>query len=339
MKTPAILLAAFLALPVAFAPGDDAPPAPGKDVVLPWPDGLPVYDHVVLVIEENKDFGQIVGRPDLAPYINDTLCKEGACFTQMYGEEHHSQGNYFWLFSGSNHNVGFDDHVPTELIKARNLGASLLAKGLSFKGYSEDLAAVGFEGNLAPQQAPAYARKHVPWVSFENVPNGATVARSSNLRFRDFPRDPDGFRSLPTVAFVIPNLQNDMHDGELEASIRRGDAWLKNNLDDYYRWAKNNNSLLVVTFDENDDRTAGLTDPFATPPVPGGKDKRNQICTVFAGARIKPGRYDEGKGITHVNVLRTLESMYGLPKAGKQQKFAEQGGIGDDYLITDVFSR
>ncbi len=45
----------------------------------------------------------------------------------------------------------------------------------------------------------------------------------------------------------------------------------------------------------------------------------------------------EGKGITHVNMLRTIESMYGLGKAGTQQVFAAAGGITDDYIITDVF--
>jgi protein-disulfide isomerase-like protein with CxxC motif len=47
--------------------------------------------------------------------------------------------------------------------------------------------------------------------------------------------------------------------------------------------------------------------------------------------------YDEGRGITHVNILRTLEAMYGLPKAGAQQPNAAKAGISDDYIITDIF--
>jgi hypothetical protein len=67
-----------------------------------------------------------------------------------------------------------------------------------------------------------YARKHVPWVSFENVPNGATVDTSSNLRFADFPTDPAKFDTLRTVAIVVPNLVNDMHNGEPDQSIPKG---------------------------------------------------------------------------------------------------------------------
>lgn len=325
--------------------------------VVAWPGGLPIYQHVVIVIEENKDYDQVIGK-EYAPFINQTLCKEGAVLTQMFGEEHHSQGNYFWLFSGSNHGVGFRDGVPDVMIKnAPNLAAALLHKGLSFKGYSEDLPEIGSQVLVAsPAGTPgarAYARKHVPWISFDNVPNGNSVKTSSNLRFKDFPTDEAGFASLPSVAIVIPNLKNDMHDSDkglqgeaaIKQSVGQGDAWLKEKLGGYYQWAKAHNSLLIVTFDENDDQSGeiGLTDPFAqavsnsTKDIRIQKDRQNRICTVFAGAWVKHGKYQEGKGITHVNILRTLEAMYRLPKAGAQQPKAARGGIDDNFIVTDVF--
>src|ERR1700724_3715318 len=79
---------------------------------LAWPSPLPVYDHIVIVIEENKDFEQILGNRTDAPYIRE-LAAEGAVISRMFGEEHYSQGNYFWLFSGGNQNVGFFDQVPS----------------------------------------------------------------------------------------------------------------------------------------------------------------------------------------------------------------------------------
>jgi hypothetical protein len=299
--------------------------AASPSAALSWPQGLPIYDHVVIVVEENKDYEQIIGNP-AAPYINGVLRAEGASLTRMYAEEHHSEGNYFWLFSGSNQNVGFHDRIPTHPITARNLGERLLGSGRSFKGYSEDLPAIGSKVG----RSGLYARKHVPWISFSNVPNGMTVATSSNLRFQDFPAD---YRALPTVAFVIPNLVNDMHDGSTLSSIKAGDAWLRTHLDGYYQWAKENTSLLILTFDENDHGPAGLTNPAASQP-----SKRNRIVTILAGAHIKQGDYDEGKGVTHVNLLRTLEAMYGLEKAGHQQPLAQAAGIPDDYLISDVFA-
>ena len=99
-------------------------------MTLEWPAGLPVYDHVVIVVEENKDYDEIIGS-FRAPYINNVLKAEGANFTQAYAEEHYSQGNYFWLFSGDNQDVGFYDIVPHEghppeyPFTASNLGQQL----------------------------------------------------------------------------------------------------------------------------------------------------------------------------------------------------------------------
>ena len=325
------VLAFVLALLSSSVGQQFAAPSPrwlGGDtqVTMPQPAGLPVYDHVVIVVEENKDYEQIIDNTN-ASYINEVLKKEGASLTQMYAEEHHSEGNYFWLFSGDNQNVGFTDDIPTISFTKSNLGQQLISTGHSFKGYSEDLPSVGsLEANSG-----LYARKHVPWICFANVPDGKTTADSSNLRLQDFPSD---YSSLPTVSIIIPNLVNDMHNGSISAGITAGDKWLRKHLDSYYQWAKQHNSLLIVTFDESGQSTlfGGLTNPGDTDLA-----KRNHIFTVFAGAHIKHGDYTEGKGVTHVNVLRTLEAMYSLSKSGAQQKYALQAGIADDFIIRDVF--
>jgi len=294
---------------------------------LPWAAGLPVYDHVVIVVEENKDYEQIIGSRN-ASYINDVLRKEGASLTKFYAEEHHSEGNYFWLFSGSNQHVGFIDSVPGRDFATSNLGEELIRAGRSFKGYSEGLPEIG---SPVTEQG-LYARKHVPWVSFSNVPRGKTVADSSHLRFpEDFPSD---YNLLPTVSFVIPNLVHDMHNGSTPSAILAGDKWLREHIDGYYNWAKQHNSLLILTFDENSQSpmTGGVTDPADKDPK-----KSNRIVTILAGAHIKHGEYSEGKGVTHVNVLRTLEAMYKLNRSGSQQWNALKAGIADDFVISDVF--
>jgi len=317
---------------------------------------LPIYDHIVIVIEENKGYDDIVNNSD-APYINNILKKEGSSFTKMYAEEHYSEGNYFWLFSGSNQNVGFLDAIPNYKtpnypFKSPNLGSELIDKKLSFKGFSEGLPKIGdtiygkFE-LIGKDSVKVYARKHVPWISFSNVPNGNTYETSSNLRFMDFPKDSSNFKNLPTVSIIVPNQQNDMHNGPFKESIPKGDNWLKTNINSYYQWAKIHNSLLIVTFDENNDLTnyLGLTNPMVSPDAitTSGiakdlyRDIENRIFTVFAGAHIKPGDYEERAGITHINILRTIEQMYGLPNAGKQQPNARGKGIMDNYLITDIF--
>lgn len=339
-----------------------------KKNIIPWPNNLPVYDHIVIVVEENKDFYEVIGN-EQAPYINGVLAQEGAVFSRMFGEEHWSQGNYFWLFSGYNQNVGFYDKPLTVNSNESNLGYQLIKNGRTFKGYAESLPNIGSKIDKWPENCNitnpcTYARKHVPWISFNNVPNGTTVKTSSNLRWEDFPSSKKGFHTLPTVSFVIPNLDHDMHNcfqpsclwsknKQMNNCINKGDEWLKEKLNSYYQWAKKNNSLLILTFDENDDKRGyhGLTNPMLSSFVEGSfcddakldpeycEDLENRVLTIFAGAHIKPGLYAEGRGITHVNILRTIESMYKLPKSGRQQANAAGFGITDDYIITDVFEQ
>jgi hypothetical protein len=138
-----------------------APPAGAADAPS-WPSTLPRYDHIVIVVEENKDYDQIVGSP-AAPYLNK-LASEGASLVRMFAEEHPSQGNYFWLFSGGNQSVGFFDQVPRAKLTASSLGEQLIKKGLSF---ADDrfprstslhraaatpafMAASGFQGSALP---------------------------------------------------------------------------------------------------------------------------------------------------------------------------------------------
>jgi acid phosphatase len=248
---------------------------------------LPRPDHVVIAIYENHGDSSVVGSPK-APYINSLAADAYAArFTQSYALTHPSQPNYIMLFSGSNQGVTSDD-VPANLpFKTANLGAALLAKGVSFHAYSEDLPSTGFTGATDK----AYARKHAPWVNWQDAPANGIPARSHEA-MAAFPSD---YSKLATVTFVVPNLQHDMHEGTVE----QGDAWLKANLDGYIRWAKAHNSLFILTFDEDENTGGGGT---------------NRIPTLFVGQMVKKGAYSSR--ITHYEVLRTLEDMYGTSHSG-----------------------
>ncbi len=232
---------------------------------------LPRPDHIVIVIEENKSFSQVIGNPD-APYINE-LAKRSALFTNSHGITHPSQPNYLALFSGSTHGIT-GNACPLEL-SGDNLASQLLAKGLSFASYSEFLPETGSKDCYFN----FYRRKHNPVANWKKL-------AAYNQSFIAFPSD---YAKLPAVALVIPDQSNDMHDG----GIVRGDAWLKENIEPYAQWAMKHNSLLIVTWDEDN----------------GSKD--NRIATIMVGQMVKPGKY--GQRIDHYNILRTIEEMYGLP--------------------------
>lgn len=239
---------------------------------------VPTPAHVVIVVEENRSYSNIIGNAS-APYIN-SLAANGASMTQSFAEVHPSEPNYLALFAGSTLGVK-ENTCPVNAGATPNLGAQLLASGRTFIGFAESLPAVG----SSVCSSGKYARKHAPWVNFTNIPP------SYSMPFSAFPA-PSNYAGLPTVSLVIPNVDNDMHDG----SIARGDQWLQQNLSAYAEWAKANDSLLILTWDEDDNT------------------EHNRIPTIFYGANVRPGTY--GEPISHYNVLSTCEQMYGLPKLG-----------------------
>lgn len=230
------------------------------------------YDHIVVVIEENHGFQGV--KPDQpsypriigsnqAPFIN-SLAQGGRLFTDAHAMTHPSQPNYFALFSGSTQ--GVRDNFNHTFTSVPNLASQLEGAGLTFKGYVD----------------AGSPRKHNPWESFTN-------AQHMGADMKDFPKD---FNKLPTVSFVIPNLDHDMHDG----SVADADKWLKDNLGDYAEWAKTHNSLLIVMTDEDDFK------------------QDNHIPVIAYGDGISPSR--EPQRITTVGVLHGLEKHYGLPLLG-----------------------
>src|SRR5690349_13621691 len=69
---------------------------------------VPRLDHVVIVVMENKDYDDIVGRPDEAPFL-DAMAHQSANFTNSFAITHPSQPNYIAMFSGSTQGVTNDD--------------------------------------------------------------------------------------------------------------------------------------------------------------------------------------------------------------------------------------
>ncbi|MFI1916205.1 alkaline phosphatase family protein [Nocardia sp. NPDC020380] len=297
--TGGVIAASLLVLPLAGC--SSGGPSEPSDVVnslaaqasssgsAPSAGELPHPAHVVVVVEENHSYADVIGSSD-APFLN-TLAGRGALFTASYAVAHPSEPNYLALFSGSTQGLTGDSCPHT--FTGSNLGSELLAGGLGFTGYSESMPSTGYTGCGSGD----YARKHNPWSNFPALP------ADTNRTWADFPHD---YTALPTVSFVIPNLAHDMHNG----TVRAGDDWLRAHLSDYATWAPTHDSLLVVTWDEDDN----------------GAD--NHIPTIITGAGVKPGRYPEL--LDHYRALRTLTTMYGLSPVGEAAKRTP---------ITDIWQR
>lgn len=283
----------------------------------------PAWDHVVVVIEENHSQSQIIGNTgngsltNGAPYINQ-LAAGGVRFDNFFAIMHPSQPNYLELFSGSNQDVT-NDALPTGMstnnpFTTPNLGAEVLAAGRTFAGYSQDLPSTALDADSAI--AGGYRRKHNPWVNWQGAAtNGLPV--STNKSFSDFPSD---FAQLPNLSFVVPTQYNDMHDDDPNdglSSIRAGDNWIRDNLQAYANWATTHNSLLVITFDEDN----------------GGEG--NRIPTVMYGANLNNGTQVNSTWTLH-NLQRTLEdSNQTTTHAGQGAKVRSiVGAFSSDIPVT-----
>jgi phosphatidylinositol-3-phosphatase len=250
---------------------------------LSFAQSVPKPDHLVIIMEENRDYTEIVG-DHLAPYINSLLSDTNtAVFSNAYGLVSGSQPNYLMLFSGSDQGVSGSTITSTQFTTC-NLGAELISGGKTFTGYAEDLPAIGdlsiTSGN--------YARKHNPWSNWQGTGTNQ-LPSATNVPFSYFPSN---FDSLPTVAFVVPNLLDDMHTPSDSTSITPGDTWFHNKLGLYIQWAKTHNSMLLFAFDESASSTV------------------QHILVFFAGQGVKGGYYAES--VDWYKLLHTIEDMYGL---------------------------
>ena len=241
---------------------------------------LPRPAHVIIIVEENKAYSTIIGDAR-APYLSQ-VAKSGAVFPNATGVAHPSQPNYIALFTGQ---INSDaDTCPERSVPPSqpSLGGALIKARLSFAAYAETLPQTGFTGCSSGDADEGYARKHAPWVNFDDVP------RSVNQPFSALPN----LDRLPTVSFIIPNLAHDMHTGTIAA----GDAWLRRNVAPVIDWARAHDSVVVIVWDESDTLYG------------------NSIPLIITGAAVKPGVYDEA--VDHYRILRTIEDFYGLPHLG-----------------------
>src|SRR4051794_37436915 len=232
------------------SPGDDGgapprPPAPGTcgSAVAP-----PAWQHVVWIVLENKDYGQIIGSPD-APYINALAAACGLA-TQYHAVAHPSLPNYIALTSGDTQGVTKDVGPASQPLDAPSIFSQL---GNDWRSLQESIPAA-----CSPHDATRYAPRHNPALDFagllaacpdNDVPPGATPALSA--RFTQ----------------VTPDTCNDMHS----CAVAVGDRWLSGFMAKVIASPEYQagTTAVFVTWDEDDrgdNHVATLVVSPSTPP-------------------------------------------------------------------------
>ena len=128
--------------------------------------GVPAYDHIMVVVEENHGFADVIGNP-AAPNLNYLANRFGLA-TNYFGVSHPSEPNYVAMLGGSTFGVSDDNPYYVNKVNAPSLVSQMDAAGISWKAYLQSLPHPGYEGicypakcNGVPDIDPLYVSKHV----------------------------------------------------------------------------------------------------------------------------------------------------------------------------------
>lgn len=243
---------------------------------------IPQFSHVFVIIEENKDYGQIIGS-NAAPYINQLATQYGSA-ANFVAEAHPSLPNYIALTSGNTQ--GITDDCNTCFVNANSIFQELEKAGKTWKSYHEDMPS-----NCLTSDVTLYVMHHNSAAYYTPIKASCAV---NDVPYSQFASDLASNKT-GNLTFIIPNNNNEMHDG----TIQQGDSWLKQNLPAILNSsAYKQNGLIVLTWDEDSDN--------------GGN---NQIATVLISSLVKKG-FKSSVQYNHYSLLRTLSDGLGVQPLG-----------------------
>lgn len=269
--------------------------------------------RVIVIAMENTDAGEVYGKVDDAPYINRDLLPQAAyatAFMDVLELPVRSEPHYLLMEAGtrqfSDHTFDSNDDPSAEnsTASADHLTRQLTDAGISWMSYQQ---AMGERSGACPvNSAHPYAAKHNPFVFFQDIagnppsPDNAFCA-AHHATYQRFAEDMSAGK-LARYSFITPDLCHDMHDNCGEGRVHSGDAWLARELPPLIAWARKNNTVIFVVWDEG----------HATARMP----------FIAAGAGIRQGYAHDGK-LDHRSVLKSTAMILGVPVLPKAKAAAD----------------
>jgi phospholipase C len=255
---------------------------------------VPNFEHIIMIVFENKGFETVIGNPLMPTY--NKLAKEYTLLTDFYAIRHPSLPNYLALIGGDTFGISIDCNDC--FIDAPSLPDLIEASGRTWKTYQEDMPEACFLGDYGH-----YAQKHNPFVYFDPIRTDQSRCEQSIVPLTDLQRDID-MGSLPNFLFITPNLCNDSHDCSLDVT----DAWLENLLATLTPALDNTSqSYLVVILFEEAQRPDGLGKLWER----GG----GHVAVVLYSPLVKKG-FEDPTRYNHYSLLKTISAAWGLSYLG-----------------------
>lgn len=312
---------------------------------------VPHYDHIFVILEENRSLDEIVGGPD-TPEIT-RLAKTYGLADNFFAIRHPSEPNYIVLVGGDTFGIrdddafycgpgkvdpgcnssakpGYVDHTVT----GDNLTLQLRKAGLTWKGYFESLPEPGSLAYHAPSpQVPVsgqpdalYAVKHNGFMTFKNVQDDPDRARKI-VGFDVLEHD-IAAGTLPNFSHIVPNQCNDMHGlkghdvpedcvSKSKGLLVRADKTVGKLVTDIMhsaQWRAPGNSAIVITFDEGDkaeEKAGAALGCCGTDPADPDHPGGGHIPTIVI-TNHGPRALHDATPYNHYSLLRTIEDAFGI---------------------------
>jgi phosphatidylinositol-3-phosphatase len=202
--------------------------------------------HMVIVVEENKDFTEVIGGASM-PYLN-SLVPSGALAANYFGVADVSLPNYFTLTAGAT--ITSTDSSP--VVSDDNIVRHLASANLTWKVYAEDLPSVGYLGG----DTGNYIQHHNPFVYFSDVVSNPSQ-QSNVVPYSQFAVDLAA-NAEPNYAFIVPNAIDDGHQCAAGTTCTAADEmvatdkWLSTNVPPLLASPNFSNGLLAIVWDSAD---------------------------------------------------------------------------------------
>ncbi|KAK6530946.1 hypothetical protein TWF281_007778 [Arthrobotrys megalospora] len=252
------------------------------------------FNRFITIWLENTDYNKAAGDPNI-----DFFAKKGITLNNYFAVTHPSEPNYVAAVSGDYYGINndADNILPANVSTIVDL---LEEKDISWGEYQEYMPYTGFTGMSFKEvktRKNRYVKKHNPLImhaSVADVPDRRACIKNFTLFYEDLKTN-----RLPQWLFITPDQQNNGHDTSVTYAGKWLRGFLEPLLDDPHFI---NNTLVLVTFDENDSYS-----------------KQNRVFSILLGDVIPKnliGTSDKGF-YNHYSELSTVQANWGLKSLGR----------------------
>ncbi|PZR81334.1 MAG: hypothetical protein DLM65_06095 [Candidatus Aeolococcus gillhamiae] len=282
------------------------------------------FQHVIWIFEENQSAANVIGSPQ-APYFN-TVAGECGLATNWHNISHDSLTNYVGALSGHWTGAALYQGKDCSIKSCPQPQTSLFgqvsapASGGTWKDYAESMPSA-----CSPANTSLYVPKHAPApyftdvaascptndVSLSNSRSGGPAVTAGNL-LSDLTNN-----SLPTFAFISPNLCDDGHNvgrachstNRIAATDKWLAAWLPAILNSPTYLA--GGTTIFVTWDEGGGRDARKAETCWDAAHADAMAYRSCSVAMLVISPYTPAVVST-TWFNHYNLLAATEAMLGL---------------------------